>query len=69
MGVTYVSTRNRDSKLLTVGVDIPETKSLAISDVNWFANDLLNAVDLPFPPVDLEFLTSSSSLVPSYFRP
>jgi hypothetical protein len=41
LGVIYLSTWNRDSKLLPVGVDIPETKSFAISVVNWFANDLL----------------------------
>ena len=47
LGVLYVSTWNRDTKLLPVGVDIPISTSFAASVVNWFANDLLNALDMP----------------------
>jgi hypothetical protein len=47
LGVLYVSTWNRDSQLLPVGVGIPETTSFGVSVVKWFANDLWNALEMP----------------------
>ena len=46
VGVVYVSTWNRDSKLFEVGLPGAATSLFAASVVRWYANDLCNAVNM-----------------------